>query len=104
MKAAPSKPRMGSRGRPEESRAAILEAAVHEFSREGVAGARTDAIARAAGVNKALIYYYFKDKDTLYGAVLDQAFSGLKATVFRVLDSELPPREKIMSYVGAYFD
>ena len=79
MKAALSKPRLGSRGRPEESRAAILQAAVREFSREGVAGARTDAIARAAGVNKALLYYYFKDKETLYGAVLDQVFGGLTA-------------------------
>ncbi len=74
MKATLSKPRLGSRGRPEESRAAILQAAVREFSREGVAGARTDAIARAAGVNKALLYYYFKDKETLYAAVLDQVF------------------------------
>jgi TetR/AcrR family transcriptional regulator len=96
--------RMGSRGQPEESRAAILLAAAHEFADHGIAGARTDAIAREARVNKALIYYYFKDKETLYGAVLDQAFSGLKASVFRVLDSDLPPRKKIMSYVGAYFD
>src|SRR5260370_41439391 len=96
--------RMGSRGQPEESRAAILLAAVQEFADHGIAGARTDAIAGAARVNKALIYYYFKDKDTLYGAVLDGAFSGLKATVFRVLDSDLPPREKIMTYVGTYFD
>ena len=87
MKAAPSKPRLGSRGRPEESRAAILEAAVQEFSREGVAGARTDAIARAAGVNKALLYYYFKDKETLYGAVLDQAFGGLTSTLLKILRS-----------------
>ena len=81
MKAAVSKPRLGSRGRPEESRAAILQAAVPEFSREGVAGARTDAIARAAGVNKALLYYYFKDKETLYGAVLDHVFGGLKQSI-----------------------
>src|SRR6202163_2661834 len=96
--------RMGSRGQPEESRAAILQAAAKEFAEHGIAGARTDAIAHEAGVNKALLYYYFKDKETLYGAVLDNAFSGLKATVFRVLDSDLPPREKIMAYVGAYFD
>src|SRR5208283_281267 len=96
--------RMGSRGQPEESRAAILQAAAKEFGEHGIAGARTDAIARAAGVNKALLYYYFKDKETLYGAVLDDAFSGMKAKVFRALDSELPPREKIMAYVGAYFD
>src|SRR5208283_899285 len=96
--------RMGSRGQPEESRAAILKAAAQEFAEHGIAGARTDAIAREARVNKALLYYYFKDKETLYGAVLDDAFSGLKATVFRVLDGDLPPREKMMAYVGAYFD
>jgi TetR/AcrR family transcriptional regulator len=96
--------RMGSRGQPEESRAAILQAATHEFATHGVAGARTDAIAREARVNKALLYYYFKDKETLYGAVLDDAFSRLKSAVFRVLDSPLPPGEKIMAYVGAYFD
>jgi TetR/AcrR family transcriptional regulator len=95
---------MGSRGKPEESRAAILQAAAHEFAAHGVAGARTDAIAREARVNKALLYYYFKDKETLYGAVLDDAFSGLKNAVFQVLDSQLPPREKIMAYAGAYFD
>ena len=97
-------PRMGSRGQPEESRAAILAAAAREFADQGIAGARTDAIAREARVNKALLYYYFKDKETLYGAVLDNAFGGLKATVYEVLDSTLPPREKMMAYVGAYFD
>src|ERR1700720_4302703 len=96
--------RMGSRGQPEESRAAILEAAAREFSEHGIDGARTDEIAREARVNKALLYYYFRDKETLYGAVLDNAFSGMKAKVFEVLDSDLPPREKIMAYTGAYFD
>jgi TetR/AcrR family transcriptional regulator len=96
--------RMGTRGQPEESRAAILAAAAQEFAEHGIAGARTDAIAREARVNKALIYYYFKDKETLYGAVLDEAFGALKVNVFRVLDSELPSREKILAYVAAYFD
>src|ERR1700728_1797796 len=96
--------RMGSRGQPKESRAAILRAAAQEFAEHGIAGARTDAIARAARVNKALLYYYFKDKETLYGAVLDNAFSGMTTNIFQVLDSDLPPREKIMAYVGAYFD
>ena len=95
---------VGTRGQPEESRAAILQAAAREFAEQGIAGARTDAIAREAGVNKALLYYYFEDKETLYGAVLDNAFSGLKSTVFKVLDSDLLPKDKIMAYVGAYFD
>ncbi len=99
-----TRPRMGSRGQPEESRAAILQAAAREFAENGIAGARTDAIADAAGVNKALLYYYFEDKETLYGAVLDDAFAGMKTTVFNVLDSDLPTREKLLTYVGAYFD
>jgi TetR/AcrR family transcriptional regulator len=96
--------RLGTRGRPEESRAAILKAAVAEFAEHGIAGARTDAIARAAHVNKALLYYYFKDKDALYEAVLDHVFSGLRARVMPVLESKLPPRQKMLEYLGAYFD
>jgi TetR/AcrR family transcriptional regulator len=96
--------RMGSRGQPVESRAAILQAAAKEFAEHGIAGARTEAIAREARVNKALLYYYFKDKETLYGAVLDDVFAGMKSTVFSVLDGQLAPREKMMAYVGAYFD
>jgi TetR/AcrR family transcriptional regulator len=96
--------RLGSRGQPEQTRAAILQAATREFAQEGVAGARTDAIARAARVNKALLYYYFKDKETLYGAVVDQIFSGLSERVHAALNSDLPPREKYLAYVGAHFD
>lgn len=99
-----SKPRMGSRGRPEQSRAAILDAAVREFSREGVAGARTDSIARAARVNKALLYYYFEDKEGLYNAVLDQVFGELLAAVEEVLSRDLPPKEKIIAYARTHFD
>lgn len=104
MESATTKSRLGSRGRPEQSRAAILQAAVREFAREGVAGARTDAIARAAKVNKALLYYYFKDKEALYGAVLDQVFGGLVAHLGEVFSRDLPPREKILTYAGAHFD
>jgi TetR/AcrR family transcriptional regulator len=96
--------RFGTRGRPEESRAAILRAAVAEFAEHGIAGARTDAIARAAQVNKALLYYYFKDKDALYEAVLDHVFSGLRARVMPVFESTRQPRQKMLDYVGAYFD
>jgi TetR/AcrR family transcriptional regulator len=100
----PKPVRFGTRGRPEESRSAILKAAVCEFSDHGIAGARTDAIARAAHVNKALLYYYFKDKDALYEAVLDHVFGGLRARVIPVLESKLPPREKMLQYLGTYFD
>jgi TetR/AcrR family transcriptional regulator len=98
------KTHLGTRGRPEESRAAILRAAVREFAEHGIAGARTDAIAQAAGVNKALLYYYFKDKERIYAEVLDQVFSGLKQCVYAALEGDAPPREKILTYVAAYFD
>src|SRR5215470_10155564 len=104
MKATISKPRLGTRGQPEQTRAAILKAALREFAENGIAGARTDAIARAAGVNKALLYYYYKDKEAIYEAVLDQVFSGLRDTVVAALSVDLPPREKLLHYLGAYFD
>src|ERR1043166_9768340 len=92
--------RPGSRGEPEKTRAAILKAALEEFSHEGVTGARTDEIARRAGVNKALIYYYFKDKEGLYAAALEQVFSGLHQRIISVLDrTELPPRDRLVQYV-----
>ena len=49
----------------QNSREAILLAAERIFAESGLAGARTDAIAAAAGVNKALLYYYFKSKSDL---------------------------------------
>ncbi len=104
MHARVSKTRLGSRGQPDQSRAAILNAALREFAEQGMAGARTDAIARAAKVNKALLYYYFQDKETLYGAALDYAFGQLGDHMMAVLNRDLPPKEKILAYVGEYFD
>ena len=76
---APAKPsgaRTGARraARGAETRAAILAAAEQVFAKAGLAGARTDAIAAAAGVNKALLYYYFKSKGGLYEAVVEDHF------------------------------
>lgn len=94
----------GSRGEPEKTRAAILKAALEEFSHEGVAGARTDEIARRAGVNKALLYYYFKDKEGLYAATLDEAFAALSARIHAALDAGGSPRQRLLAYVEAHFD
>jgi AcrR family transcriptional regulator len=56
---------------PDQTRRAILDAAVAEFCAVGPAGARIDAIAAAAGVNKRMLYHYFGSKDGLFAAVLD---------------------------------
>jgi len=58
----------------EASRAAILQAALNEFSGAGYDGARIDRIALEAGVSKPLLYDYFGDKDELYAAALHEAY------------------------------
>ena len=96
--------RRGTRRQPEASRDAILQAALAEFAQEGLAGARMDAIAASAGVNKALLYYYFHDKESLYGAVLDRFFIRLSERVMTELDSVAPLGERILRYTCAHFD
>jgi AcrR family transcriptional regulator len=86
------------------SRSAILNAATNEFARMGLAGARIQSIAQEAGVNVALLYYYFETKENLYAAVLDQVFSNWAQRVSPALEGEGSPREKVMAYVEAYFD
>jgi len=88
----------------EHSRRAILEAAQREFAELGVDGARTDSIARSAGVNKALLYYYFRNKESLYGAVLDDVFSARFQGLKKILDSDLAPGEKILRFARQHFD
>ena len=61
---------MASTRNPDRTRRAILEAATVEFCAAGLAGARIDAIAVAAGVNKRMLYHYFGNKDALFAAVL----------------------------------
>ena len=97
-------PKLGSRGKPEETRQEILDAAIQEFAQEGVAGARTDSIAAAAGVNKALLYYYFGDKDALYAAALETVFSGLVGHLHEILRGSLPDGEKVLTYALSHFD
>ncbi len=57
---------------PVRTRERILRAARREFVAKGFAGARVDAIARAAAVNKRMLYHYFGDKEGLYRATLHE--------------------------------
>lgn len=73
-----AKKKRGTRN-PEASRAAILQAALNEFSTAGYDGARIDRIALAAGVSKPLLYDYFGDKDELYAAALREAYVQIRS-------------------------
>jgi TetR/AcrR family transcriptional regulator len=95
---------LGLRRQPERRRQAILQAALVEFAQEGLAGARMDALAEAAGVNKALLYYYFQDKETLYGEVLDNFFAPLHQRVMAVCELPGSAGERFLAYARTHFD
>jgi AcrR family transcriptional regulator len=66
---------------PEATKARIFDAAVAEFARHGIAGARIDRIAAAAKANKQLIYAYFGNKAELFTKVLGTCMVDLAASV-----------------------
>ena len=77
------------------SRAAILQAALNEFSTAGYEGARVDRIAEKAGVSKPLLYDYYGDKDDLYAAALREAYVQIREAEQELSLEELAPREAI---------
>jgi TetR/AcrR family transcriptional regulator len=90
--------------RADQTRARILDAAIREFSENGLAGARTEQIAEAAGVNKALLYYYFKSKEALYAAALESIAEGVRASSLAVLDADASAGERFLRSVLEHFD
>ncbi len=89
---------------PEVSRAKILDAARVEFVTYGLTGARVDRIAEQAGVNKNLIYHYFKSKDDLYLEVLETIYSGLRANQRDFEVRGLSPVDGMRGLVAHTFD
>ena len=71
--------RGGATRNPERTRGFILSAALQEFAAHGFAGARVDAIARRAGINKRMLYHYFGGKEELFRAVLRRKISERQA-------------------------
>jgi TetR/AcrR family transcriptional regulator len=88
----------------EATKSAILDAALEEFAVRGLAGARVDQIAETAGVNKALLYYYFTSKDRLYLSVVERVFLAMIDTIEAALDLPVKPREKLLALLDANFD
>jgi AcrR family transcriptional regulator len=71
---APTRPTAGRRS-PEDVQARILDAATHEFSEHGFAGARIDRISTQAKTVDRMLYYYFGNKERLYQAVFERVFA-----------------------------
>jgi TetR/AcrR family transcriptional regulator len=81
-----------------KNRAAILEAALTVFSDRGYSGATLAAIARAAGLSKANLLYYFPGKAAIYEALLASLLENWLAPL-RALDADGAPREEILRYM-----
>ncbi len=88
---------------PERTRTQILEAATDEFSAYGLGGARVDAIADAAGVNKRMLYHYFGNKEGLFLAVLERAYEKIRGQESALRLENLPPAEAMRRLVRFTF-
>lgn len=87
-----------------DSESRILDAAHAVFTRRGTAGARMAEIAREAGVNHALVHYYFRTKERLAEAVFRRAIRQLFPAMLGVFASDLPIEEKVRRIVAAQVD
>lgn len=82
----------------------IYEAARKVFIQKGMDGARMQEIADEAGMNKALLHYYFRSKENLFKAVFKDIFTTFFERVRYTLFSDAPVREKLIVFIDNYID
>jgi len=100
----PNPPSRKQQERADQTRRRILRAAVREFSTHGLSGARTDAIAKSAKVNKALLYYYYKDKSGMYAAAVEEASAEVVKNALAALDPSFSAGERLLRSALNHFD
>lgn len=89
---------------PEGTKRNIIEVASEEFARNGLSGARVDEIAARTKSSKRMIYYYFGDKEGLYLAALENAYSQVREGEAKLAVDGLPPIEALRRLVEFTFD
>jgi TetR/AcrR family transcriptional regulator len=82
----------------------ILNAAQTVFTRKGMDGARMQEIADEAGINKALLHYYFRTKEKLFNAIFETVFSQIFPNLMTMVHSDLPLEEKLGIFIEKYID
>lgn len=80
----------------------ILESASEVFAEKGYDGARVEELARAAGVNKATLYYQIGDKEQLYHAVLERVFRRTADDIEAAVQGSGDPEEQIRRFVTVF--
>jgi AcrR family transcriptional regulator len=82
----------------------IIEAAKKIFLQKGMYGARMQEIAEEAGINKALLHYYFRSKGQLFKSIFDTAFMNFGPKLFGIFNDDTSMEQKIDDFVNAYLD
>ena len=80
----------------------ILEAAKSIFQTKGMDGARMQEIADEAGINKAMLHYYYRSKQLLFEAVFKHAFSLLAPQLSTILNDDSSIEEKVRNFTTNY--
>jgi AcrR family transcriptional regulator len=91
---------------PARNQVRILKAAVAEFARHGLGGARVDRIAARAGANKRMLYYYFGNKDDLFLAVLEDSYARIRSAERALHLTDVDPREamrRLVEFTWRYY-
>ncbi len=82
----------------------IIDAATAVFVQKGMDGARMQEIADKAGINKALLHYYFRSKEKLFDAIFNRLIGVAFPRIGSVLQSDLPVLKKVEEAIDAYLD
>lgn len=82
----------------------IIGAARRVFMRSGMAGARMQEIADEAGINKALLHYYFRSKEKLFDYILTEVIEKLASGIRETFSKDLTVKERLNSFVDVYID
>lgn len=82
----------------------ILEAATAVFLENGYDGAKTQEIAQRAGINKALLHYYFRDKETLYNEVAKKVIGSFFQTIFQRILFEATFKDFLKNFINIYLN
>jgi TetR/AcrR family transcriptional regulator len=93
---------MAKRVKDQSTEETILQAARNVFVKRGMYGARMQDIADEAGINKALLHYYFESKDKLFEKVFMEAASHLFPKINEVFNSDASLFEKIEKFCAEY--
>lgn len=80
----------------------ILDAAIDVFETKGMDGARMQEIADKAGINKAMLHYYYRSKQLLFEAVFETAFSLLAPQLNNILNDDSSIEDKIKNFTNDY--